>query len=78
MIITTISDINKDFSFHLIVNDYEVAAIKKHFGNHEDIEDFDGFFVKVENGDYTALYGFEGIIPYLTKPVWNLQHLLHP
>jgi len=35
-------------------------------------KDYDSFFVKIENGDYTEIYGIYGIIPYLSKKVYQI------
>ncbi len=66
-----ISKINKRNDLQLITDSQEIKEIKSHLGN-PDWFDFNGCFVSVKDGDYDELYCFDGIVPYLDKPVYKI------
>ena len=70
--IGTIADLEEDLI--LLSDSQEVISLKEHFGNAQELEDFDSFFVSISDGDYTKIYGFNGLVPHLTKTVYEITN----
>lgn len=80
--LNTIADVQEDDTLHLITNSQEVKEILSHFSNKFDEIDemsnepysnnIGGIFVRYGDGDITHVYAYEGTVPSLSKPVFEI------
>jgi hypothetical protein len=60
-----------DDSFTFVSDSQNVQEIKSYLG--PEAAPYDSFFVLERDGEYVEVFGMNGIVPYLTKLVFELE-----